>query len=242
MVILRSPAVLELKDSDVGGVVVSEVPAEYLPDSVDSSEEDPNKLQFVAAYRCQSGEKRLTLSFRPTEGHYGDLNVIVVARCQPKAAKVLKIPLKPLSLHTKLHSLTEEQISRKKSRVKFSGSISIAQAHEWIQFLLPEVPPRLNEDVTSAKFYFVNAFTDSITTAEISKNEIKFESENISTVSIAKETIARLATQRRLCLEETFSVEVDSITSFLAKIWPRLTYQLSLAKKMELIGSLQVIQ
>lgn len=241
MVILRSPAALELKESDLGTTVVSVVPPEYLVDAADSSVDgNPNQAKFVAAYRCQNGEKRLNISLRPTEGHHGDLTVIIVACCSPKAAKVMKFALKPLSLHTKVHELTDEQAARKRCRVHFSGAISLAQAHEWIQFLLPEVPPRLNDDASSAQFFFVNVFTGAVTTAEVRKNEVTLESESVSTVSIAKETIARLATQRRLRLDEQFVVEDECVANYLIKLWPRLTYQLSLAKKMELIDSLQV--
>jgi Bardet-Biedl syndrome 7 protein len=139
MVILRSPAMLELKDSDLGATVVSVIPKEYLIEPSDMGSNVEAGAKFVAAYRCQNGEKRLTISLRPTEGFYGDLTVIVVACCNPKAAKVLKFPLRPLSLHSKVHDLSFAQETAPRSKVSFRGSISIDMVHEWIQFLFPEV-------------------------------------------------------------------------------------------------------
>ena len=97
----------------------------------------------------------------------------------------------------------------------------------------------------------------------IQRNELVVESQNISTVrlishilpnywvitssisflqvSIAKETIARLATQRRLPLDEQVTIEEESVTCLLGQIWPILSYQLTLSKKMELIESLREV-
>ena len=38
-------------------------------------------------------------------------------------SKVLKFPMKPLSLHTKQHELSAEQLARKRSRIRFTGVI-----------------------------------------------------------------------------------------------------------------------
>ena len=60
---------LELKESDLGATVVSVVPQEYLLDYTNATgDKIPSHSRFVAAYRCQSGEKRLNISLRPTEG------------------------------------------------------------------------------------------------------------------------------------------------------------------------------
>jgi len=55
-------------------------------------------------------------------------------------------------------------------------------ALEWMQFLLPEVPTRIGDEVSEAKFLFSNCFTGSITICEIKKNEMTLESDNLSTV------------------------------------------------------------
>ena len=240
MVILRSPAVLELTESDLGATVVSVVPREYL----DSSAVEENNMissRFVAAYRCQSGEKRLNISLRPTEGHFGDLSVIVVANSNPKTAKVEKFQLKPLSLHSRVHELTPEQSGSKRSSIKFTGCTSIDQAMEWVQYLLPEVPQKVPDGASEVSYSFINSFSGAVTICVLNENEVVLESESISALSIARENISRLATQRRLKLEETVDIEYTSVRSMLIKIWPGLSYQLSLAKKMKLIESIQVL-
>ena len=245
MVILRSPTFLDLKDSELGSTVVSIVPPEYLSNSNEINYKDDsnssNQVKFAATYHCQNGEKRLTIAIRPTEGSFGELSVIVVAGTTPKSAKVLKFPLKPLSLHQKIHILTPEQLAGKRNRVKFSGFPSFGMAHEWLQYLLPDVPPRLAEDIVEAKFNFLNCFTGSITICEINKSEFIIESENLSTLIIAKVIISKMASQSRLRIEENVTVEEETISELLKKIWPRLSYELSLSEKIEIIESLSEI-
>ena len=88
---------------------------------------------------------------------------VQVACCLPKAAKVLKLPLKPLSLHTKVRKLSEDQLARPRSSVKFTGiapsTVPLAAILEWAQAVLPEVPTRLEDQVSEARLQFVSSFT-----------------------------------------------------------------------------------
>ena len=129
--------------------------------------------------------------------------MLVVACSVPKAAKVLKFPLKPLALHTKLHGLSEEQSSRKRNRIRFTGpSLSLSTVLDWAHTLLPELPVRLPEETAEARFFFVSAFTGAVAVCEVRRGELLLESENASAVAIAKEQISRLATQSRVQVSE----------------------------------------
>mmetsp|Transcript_16480 Transcript_16480/g.15800 ORF Transcript_16480/g.15800 Transcript_16480/m.15800 type:complete len:748 (+) Transcript_16480:77-2320(+) len=238
LVILRSPVVLDLVDSDFGTSVVSVTPPHMLIQS--PGEEMPNK--FVAAFRCQSQEKRICITLRSTEGDYGELMVTMVAALLPnKAAKVVKFPLRPLSLHYKVHVLTEEELQRPTNKIKFTGTVPLSTLHEWVQTMLPDIPPRIADDSIGEKCFYKNAFTGATTICEYKRNEITFESECASTIAIAKENITRLANYRRIQLEEKLTATSSSVPSFLTLIRSKLEYQLSLARKMELVDAIQEI-
>ncbi len=102
---------------DVGSAVVSVTPQS----AVSATEGAESDFRFVATYRCQQHERRLAVAVRTMEGEFGDVLVTVVSNTQPKSAKVLKFPLKALSLHTRIHILSSEEESRPRNRIKFSG-------------------------------------------------------------------------------------------------------------------------
>lgn len=249
LLILRSPIPLDLIESTLqsGSTVVSVVPPPMLalqakaqdPRGQSSGSVDPNK--FVATYRCQNKERRITITMRTTEGEAGDLQVVVVAASAPKAAKVVSFPLKPLSLHAKVHELTSEEAQRPKSAVRFTGNMQLPTVHDWVQSLLPDVPPRLAETDKECIFYFRNPFTGSTVTTSYRRNEIVFESDSPSAVAIAKEMVSRLATARRIQLEEELTAREQSVECFLSLIRGKLEHLLSLARKVEIVDAIMEI-
>lgn len=98
--------------------------------------------------------------------------VTVVASSTPKAAKVLKYPLLPLSLHTKLHVLTEAQLKRPRNSIRFTGSVPMATWHDWLSSLFPEVPQRLSDEITLEVYNYKNSFTDAIAIVRFQRNEV----------------------------------------------------------------------
>lgn len=79
--------------------------------------------KFVAVFRCQSKERRISLTLRTNEGEHGSLFVTIVAESSPKAAKIVKYDLKPLSLHTKLHELSPAELARPRNKMRYSGGL-----------------------------------------------------------------------------------------------------------------------
>lgn len=254
VIVVRSPVFLEIVESEVGTAVVSVSPAHLLSASSASGAStgggaaaavggDEDRAKFIATFRCQANEKRVSIVLRPTEGEFGDLSLTVVAATEPKAAKIVRLPIKPLSLHRKLHEadLSPADRDRPRNRARFAGNMGLLLLHEWVQALFPEVPPNLEEEATEQRLAFKNTFTGAVSTVEYRRNEIIFESESASVISIAKETVTRLANYRRIKLEESLSPSEPSIGSFLSLIRPRLEHQISLARKMELLDALQEI-
>jgi len=249
LLIVRSPIPLDLIESSQqsGSTVVSVVPPHMLAlqagaqpgAGAGAGNMDPNK--FVATYRCQNKERRISITLRTTEGEAGEMQVCVVAASAPKAAKVISFPLKPLSLHAKVHALTTEEANRPKSAVRFTGNMLLPTIHEWVQSLLPDVPPRLAESDKECIFHFRNSFTGSTVTTSYRKNEIVFESDSPSAVAIAKEMISRLATARRIQLEETLEAREQSVECFLSLIRGKLEHLLSLARKVDIVDAIMEI-
>ena len=127
MVVVRSPVVLDLTDgpahaalSNASGAVISITPPSML-ESLSLSTPD-NPCRFLAAVRAATPqERRLALFLRPNEGESGDLILTVVTASNPKMAKMVKFPLRPLSLHVRVHIITDAEAKRPRHRVKFSG-------------------------------------------------------------------------------------------------------------------------
>jgi hypothetical protein len=250
IVILRSPVVLHLVETDTGTSVLSVTPPSMhgLPGGGDSSSDEAPK--FVAVFRCQSQEKRIVLNLRTNEGEHGELQITVVAMAgstdssgkQSKAAKTLKYDLRALSLNVKVHALSDEELKRPKNRLTYAGTMSVTVMHEWVQTIFPDVPPRLDEDCSEQSYFFRNSFTGAVTTCNFRKGEIAFTSENASTIAIIKENITRLANYRRLTIAESLNTEAGSVGCFLGLIRSKLQHQLSLSRKMQLVDAIQEIR
>ncbi len=101
----------------MGSAVVSVTPQTLTTPTHEGTQD----YRFVATYRCQSQEKRLNILIRTTEGEFGDLLVTVVSATDPKAAKVVRFPMKPLSLQTRVNVLVTEEAARPRNRIRFSG-------------------------------------------------------------------------------------------------------------------------
>ena len=112
---------------------------------------------------------------------------------------------------------------------------------EWIQTILPDVPQRFSDDESDCCFWYKNAFTDATMLCTFKRNELQIESESASTITIFKENVTRLANFRRIQIDERMSPLNDGIISFLSLIRPKLEYQLSLSRKMQLASALQEI-
>jgi hypothetical protein len=56
--------------------------------------------------------------------------------------------MKPLSLHTRVHMLSDEETSRPRNSIKFSGAVSLTLLHEWVLALVPDIPSRIDEAST----------------------------------------------------------------------------------------------
>ena len=131
--------------------------------------------------------------------------VTVVNTATPKAAKVLRFSLKPLSLHKRIHATNDEMLVRPRTVVTFRGNVGVSVLRDWIQTLFFDIPPKAEEDEVESSYTFKNVFTGALTVVFLRVNELRFESESASTVTIAKECIEQMATSKRVQIQESIS-------------------------------------
>ncbi|XP_070391048.1 BBSome complex member BBS7-like isoform X2 [Dermacentor albipictus] len=71
------------------------------------------------------------------------------------------------------------------------------------------------------------------------RGEAIFKSDNVSTISILKDFLAKQATRKKIRLDIVCDINYDSIAHTLRMIHPKLEYQLILAKKVQLVEALK---
>lgn len=245
LILLRSSVLLDLVEAEVGTSITSvsnQTGATISADAVmskgkttsgDTAAASINNIpaKFCASFRCQGNERRIRVNLRSMEGDYGDLDVTVVTggnshASKQKSAKILKFPLKPLSLHSRVNSNTvsADELDRPMMKLRFSGnSLQMHMIVAWIQTIFTDVPQKLlGEDsdmrVNEVKLFYRNVFTHAIAIVEFRAKELRFECESASTIAIIKENITRLATYHRVNIDESVDVNDDTIESFLTLV------------------------
>ncbi|CAL9706501.1 unnamed protein product [Knipowitschia caucasica] len=226
--LLQSDVPIDLLDVDKNFAVVSF--------SECDSEHNGNFL--LATYRCQANTTRLELKVRSIEGQYGTLQAYVTPRLQPKTCQVRQYRIKPLSLHQRIHSIDQD---RPLNRLSLVGQFSLAEIHSWVVFCLPEVPEKTPAGDTIS-FYFQNTFLGTQLEATYCKAEGHFKSDNISTISILSDVLSKEATKRKINLNISYDINDESVSHTLQMIHPKLEYQLTLARKVQLIDALKELQ
>jgi Bardet-Biedl syndrome 7 protein len=162
MLVVRSEVHLDLLDVNTTSTSLNIMP---LP-----SYSGPDSPPFLATFRVQETTKRIDLKIRTTEGEYGDILITVVIHGNRKAAQVrcplctgidsscsisqvIRLSISPLSLHSRVHVLSDADMSRPRSTVTLLGNATMSVIHDWIGTCLPNVPPRLQvrkDDLTYA--------------------------------------------------------------------------------------------
>jgi len=218
---------VELIESDSNVAIASHTPVE-------------GGYGVLATYRCQEVTNRLELRIRTSEGRYGNLQVYVWPRIQPKTCCATTFAIKPLALHTRLGELLPAHQLPLMSSLKISGAFSLAEAHSWVGSCLPEVPVRLQGD--EGHYMFRNTFLGTLLACSYKKGEANFMSESITSLAIVKEVLTKEATTKKIKIQINTEVKDETITELLKRIDPMLTYQLSLNNKVKLIDALKEVR
>mmetsp|Transcript_19110 Transcript_19110/g.35489 ORF Transcript_19110/g.35489 Transcript_19110/m.35489 type:complete len:809 (+) Transcript_19110:174-2600(+) len=230
LVLLASSVSVDLLDSDTSTATVSRSPPP--PDS---------DLKLCACYRMVEGGSRLQMKIRTTEGEYGEITATIVGNSVPtKSAVVVKLPVKPLSLHCRAVAFREDELQRELNVLTLRGSFSVNVAHEWMRACVPEIPPYVESDEVKA-WTFRNVFTGSILKVTYEKDLMRVESDNLSTLAIFKECVSRESMRRRVHVSDSVEVKESTIPGFLGLLHNRLQHLLALSRQVEIIESLKEI-
>ena len=122
-----------------------------------------------------------------------------------------------------------------------TGKFSLTVALEWLQAVIPDIAPNLDESAVSEEFWFRSTYSGALSMCLLEPEKITFESQSASTVATFKEGITRQANFRRTQLEETSQVSVESVYTFLELFRNKLEYQLSLVHKNALIPAIKEV-
>jgi len=227
MVLLQSDVPVELVEADSNVAIVSRTP-------VDTG------VGLLATYRCQEVTNRLELRVRTSEGRYGNLQVFVWPRIQPKTCRAASYAIKPLSLHTRIMDALKEAELPALNTLRITGPFSLAEAHSWVGACLPEVPVRFQVDEVS--FAFKSSFLGTLLLCDYKKGEATFRSDSLTSLAIVKEVITKEATARKHKIHISIDAKDETITALLTRIDPLLKYQLSLNNRVALIEALKEVK
>jgi len=134
LVVVRSSVELEVADQDADLNTLASVTPAVLLGNIRGADENSGRrsgqiedCKFIAALRVPKGEKRALFAVRPIEGEHGEILVTIVTDEKPKLAKVIKYPLRRLSLHTRVHptDMKDEEYERPRCKVKFTGECNV---------------------------------------------------------------------------------------------------------------------
>uniref|UniRef100_A0A914XKW5 Bardet-Biedl syndrome 7 n=1 Tax=Plectus sambesii TaxID=2011161 RepID=A0A914XKW5_9BILA len=151
---------------------------------------------------------------------------------------VRQYAIKPLSLHQRTHAYDS---SRPQNVLKLSGQFSMAEAHSWANFCLPELPEKV-PPTDQAQFNFASTFTGTQLECTYSKGQAMFRSDNLSTIAILRDVLSKEATKKKLKVDISCDINDDSVAHTLQLLHPKLEYQLNLAKKVHLAEALKELR
>eukprot|EP01006_Ploeotia_vitrea_P029031 TRINITY_DN61642_c1_g4_i1.p1 TRINITY_DN61642_c1_g4~~TRINITY_DN61642_c1_g4_i1.p1 ORF type:complete len:727 (-),score=80.93 TRINITY_DN61642_c1_g4_i1:42-2222(-) len=205
-----------------------------------SKAEKESATKLLATYRNTESTNRLDIKVRTVEGQCGTLQAFIVPALAPKTAQATTYAIKPLSLHQRVTEKPAGMDAIALNTLNIAGSFQISDIHSWVLNCLPEIPERPPSD--EATMYYRSTFQETILIVKYKAQEASFRSDNISTLSILKERITNMATQRKTQVKVTFDIKDETCSRVLELLHPRLKYQLQLSEKVKLINALQEIE
>jgi len=212
-----------------------------IPATSNVQTEDPTNPDnaFSLILNCSSDVKRLELRVRTSEGLDGQINVLMVPQSDDSnIAKCLTVPIKPLNLHEKVEQLPSQTKDIGMSSITMSGNFSESELHGWMEKAIPEVPPVVGD---SALLFFKSTFIGSYLSCKLEPGSITIASNNLSALTILKDTITQEASLKKVQLDIKSNIRDVSVEENLKLLHPRLDKQYSLAKHVQMIDALKEI-
>ncbi|KAJ1521166.1 hypothetical protein ONE63_002861 [Megalurothrips usitatus] len=204
----------------------------------DCGPESGNKA--LVTFRCQMNTTRLELRLRTVEGQAGLLRVYVTPLVAPKCAALRVLSIPPLSLHARTHAAGPgDPGDRPYSTLTLRGPFSLAEVHAWLAACLPDVAAKPPAEPPAAPLCFQNACTGTVLVCSYSRGEAEFKSDNVSTISILKDCLSKLATRRSIHLDISCAVNPLSGPHAVRLMFPVLREQAALHRDLALLEALR---
>lgn len=108
---------------------------------------------------------------------------------------------------------------------------------------LPDVPHQAgaDEDATH-RLYFKSAFVGSYLDLSLKSNHIEMKSDNLSVVTIIKDTITAESKTRKIALDIKADIDQSTALAVIDMLHPKVQDLFDLAKKVQLIDGLKELQ
>lgn len=221
------------------------------PDSkcIISQTKGPDDSQMLASVRVPQDDgtqHRAFVKVRAVEGQQGSLSAYIVGRTgtadSDRSAVCIKLPIKPLSLHTRIHEIPpvkSGQAERPMSTLTVTGTFSMGQAHQWILTALPDVPDIIQGE--SAHLIFQSTFVGTILTVSYEGGRVEVQSDSVSPLAIMKETITKDANSRSVRISVSSQIAENVAGHVLALINEKMQYQFGLKSRFQLVEALEEI-
>ena len=182
------------------------------------------------AYRCRSAARRVEVKFRSAEGDGGEMFVTVVACREPKAAQVLRVPLKPLSMHRRTAPPAAPAAGGpQRHGLRIRGSFSARRFHGWVDACLPEVPARPR--APQAWLAFEGAFHGAQLLLRYADGEAAVEADSASALAVLRDHIGRHAARERVAISEELRASRAALLRSLKLLRPGLEGQRTLSRR-----------
>ena len=94
--------------------------------------------------------------------------------------------------------------------LEVEGKFTITDMHGWLSLCLPELPSR-PPDAASVSYTFVSSFIGTVVEVNYSASEAAFRSDNLSTVSVLKDTVLKQATKQNIQVSVSESETISLI-------------------------------
>ncbi|XP_066154272.1 Bardet-Biedl syndrome 7 protein homolog isoform X2 [Euwallacea fornicatus] len=196
--------------------------------------------QLLATYRCQLNTNRIELKIQSTEGEKGLLQAYVSPVLQPRCSRLLQFDIKALSLHYRVNEYSD--LNRPFSVIKFKGTFSLAEIHNWISQCLPEVPGRPQMSEQCFELFFQSSLLDSILICTYKKSEAEFRSDNLTTLCVLKEVLSVEATNKKTKIDISLVINDQCIDHILKMVEPKLLEHKQFLRDKELFDALNELE
>ena len=211
------------QNNEANNVVISATSPQLNTNNGSGSSESGISKMLCVVRPSDPSTTRVQVQFRPREGQGGTLRAFVTPRTTPRSTQLKTFTVHALCLHQRLphpHSAPSNQAATTTPSdnvnweklplvgVKMTGSFTVSDAHHWIHCIVPNIPEALPPTPMATKllgtkedsysYFFRNVFSGTHLMVTYRKGEVVFMSENVTTLSIAKEFMTGEATKRKI--------------------------------------------